>query len=619
MMKKGLFLACVMFASISCTEQFDNDGDIGNGNANEAVFRLYSAGFEDNATTRSGETVSQAAYDFLDYYIVDESGKVMTGIKSKYKPETSEIVAEGLHEGSYRLLVLAVKGNKENDGATVNKIADANDVWLSFPEDLDKPLECEYFYSDTPFDVTIVESEGGKQETILSEESVIQHRIVGKVKFDFDFENTYIEYSVTKNVAGVEAPRFYTSMTANKQFLGESTRVLNDLNLLEGREYLFMPTAGDDVMNGEIGMLSRTYTGGTVAQTYEFNGIKVLPNQITTVNTDVNHPEDNKGTMFISSTAYRHGNHKKILQDDEKKDVYTDRSQRSFNTSSPLQLSVTDEGKFHMRFYSPRDLGHVTIKAFIPNVSNEWFDFAYVDTIPAFGDAYVDVPLLDKATVCKSESGRMINIEKLSVAQLKTAQFKIESPEDYWAKLQKIKHGWIIYWGLYGGDPDRPDGGPVGNWMGIRPVHIRESIALFLNFTYMIDMPEHEQILEENKDKLYDDNKNPIEVARVLQQMRQQRTLQVGLVYSGNGVAGLGGGSTFGAYQQAWFEHYTNTYACSIMFHELGHVMGYGHSSSFTYGPWAESLMNNFYVNNIKDMPIDSRSYLNSSSNPNKY
>ena len=101
--------------------------------------------------------------------------------------------------------------------------------------------------------------------------------------------------------------------------------------------------------------------------------------------------------------------------------------------------------------------------------------------------------------------------------------------------------------------------------------------------------------------------------------MRQQRTLQVGLVYSGNGVAGLGGGSTYGAYQQAWFEHYWNTYSCNIMFHELGHVMGYGHSSSFTYGPWAEELMNNFYVNNLRQMPIDSKNYLNSSSNPNKY
>ena len=83
-----------------------------------------------------------------------------------------------------------------------------------------------------------------------------------------------------------------------------------------------------------------------------------------------------------------------------------------------------------------------------------------------------------------------------------------------------------------------------------------------------------------------------------------RQTLQVGLVYPGNGVIGLGSPSVFGAYQRGWFEHYSNRYACSVMFHELGHVMGYGHSSSFTYGPWAEELMNNFYVDNIGKMPI---------------
>ena len=78
----------------------------------------------------------------------------------------------------------------------------------------------------------------------------------------------------------------------------------------------------------------------------------------------------------------------------------------------------------------------------------------------------------------------------------------------------------------------------------------------------------------------------------------------------------LGGGSAYGAYQGAYLTHYTNTYSCEIMFHELGHVMGYGHSSSFTYGPWAQSLMNNFYVNNLNKLPVDSPSYLDSKNNP---
>lgn len=618
MVKKGLFLAFMAFASVSCTEQFENDGVISNTGGNGAVFRLYSSDFG-NLATRSGETSTRAEYDFLDYYIVDESGKVVSGIKSKYKPETSEIMVEGLHEGNYRLLVLGIKGNKENDNASINKITDINDVWLSFPEDLEKPLENEYFYSNTPFEVVIAETDGGKYETIVSEEIATQNRIVGKVKFDFEYENIYIESSITQNQTDIDNPRFYTSMTANNVFTGQSNGTLNVLDLMDNNEYLFMPTVEGSSLTGNIGMVSRRYNGETVSQDYGFEGVKISSNHISTITTDVNHPDDNCGTMFISSIAYKRGNHSKILQDDESKLVYTDKNQRSFNTSQPLQSSITDDGLFHLRFYSPRDLGHVTVKAQIPEVSDEWFDFAYLDTIPAFADMFVETPFLSKATVCESENGRLVSIPKLTVEQLKTAKFTIESPEEYWKKITDIKHGWIIYWGLYGGDPDLENGGPNGNWMGIRPVHCRESVALFLNFTYMIDMPEHEQILRDNADQLYDDNKNPIQVEKVLQQMRQQRTLQVGLVYSGNGVAGLGGGTTFGAYQQAWFEHYTNTYACSIMFHELGHVMGYGHSSSFTYGPWAESLMNNFYVNNIKDMPIDSRSYLNSSNNPNKY
>lgn len=618
MIKKGLFLACIAYASVSCTKQFENDGGIDSSRGNETVFRLYSAGF-DNTSARSEEPATKAVYDFLDYYIIDDSGKVVTGIKSKYKPETAEIVAEGLHEGNYRLLVLGVKGNKENDGATVNKVTNINDVWLSFPKDLSKPLECEYFYSDTPFNVTIAATEGGKQEIISSEESATQHRIVGKVKFDFEYENLYIESAVTGNVVGMENPRFYTSMTAGKLFSGQSDGTMNVLDLFDENEYLFMPTVEDIPLHGKIGMTSRTYTGGTISQTYGFNGVKVLPNQVSTVDTDVNHPEDNSGTIFISSLAYRRGNHKKILQDDESKIIYTDRTQRSFNTSQPLQLSVTDEGQFHMRFYSPRDLGHITVRALIPEVSNEWLDFAYLDTIPAFGDAFVDIPMLKKPTVCKSENGRLINVQKLSVEQLKAAQFKVDSPEEYWKRIEGIKHGWTIYWGLFGGDPEQPNGGPSGNWMGIRPVHIRESIAFFLNFTYLIDMDEHERILNENKEQLYDDNRLPVEPEKVLAQMRQSRTLQVGLVWPGNNVAGLGSPGIFGTRQQAWFNHYNNTLECSFMFHELGHVMGYGHNSSFTYGPWAEKLMNHFYIDNLSLMPIDSKTYLNSASNPHKY
>ena len=128
----------------------------------------------------------------------------------------------------------------------------------------------------------------------------------------------------------------------------------------------------------------------------------------------------------------------------------------------------------------------------------------------------------------RTESGKLIEIGNLTPAQLAEAQYKIESDDPYWAKIKSIVHGWDIYFSLYGGDPDLPNGGPVGNvhgwdiyfslyggdpdlpnggpvgnWMGIRPVHCREVVAMFINFTYMIDMDEHEEILRANEDILY--------------------------------------------------------------------------------------------------------------------
>lgn len=581
-----------------------------------AIFKLYNAACESNLSRNSDP--EEARYDRLEYYIVNEDGDCVKDIKSKYNPETSEISVEGLHEGDYRLLVLAVKGDATQDHAEIHTLTNSSDTWLTFPEDLHKPLTAEYFYSQTPFTVSLQQSDNGQQETAAIHRNIEQRRIIGKVTFDFGYNNPYVRNAVLERTVSFQEARFYTTLSGNGTMSGQSDNTMEDIALNDAASYYFMPLYDGSVLSGNITMHTRNYKGEEIRQTYAFSQDEITSNHIHPITTQVQHPDDNSAVMFLTTAAYQEGEYGKILQDDEPKEVYTDPSQRQFNTAQPLQLSFT-EGKLHIRFYSPRKLGDVLIKAYIPAVCNEYFDLAYFDTIPSFADFYETVPLVQRNVMCQTESGRQIEVQQLTDEDLTGAQFKIESSDPFWAKLTKIVHGWNIYWGLYGGNPDLSDGGPVGNWMGIRPVHCRESVALFLNFTYMIDMPEHEQILHENADKLYDDNKNPIKVEQVLQQMRQKRTLQVGLVYTGNGVLGLGGGSTFGAYQQAWFEHYWNTYSCNIMFHELGHVMGYGHSSSFTYGPWAEELMNNFYVQNISQFPIDSSAYLDSKNNPNKY
>lgn len=608
------FLCTLLLVSCNQEEHLESSSST---NKSGIVFKLRKEDYAENNSRTSGNDMTP--YDELHYFIVDENGDKVKNIKSYYEASTSEIYTEGLHKGEYRLLVLGIKGNSAEDRAMIYTPEHIQDEWLVFPDDLQKPLDAEYFYSQTPFSIVEKQTADGIQEVASIPQEVKQKRMVSRVDFSFSYQNPYVSNAVTDKNLSFGNVRFYTTLSGNGDLSGESNGTVNGISLNQRTSYLFMPLCNGSTLHGEINLSTCNYRKENRKQVYSFEQTALTPNHIHCIETSVNHPDDKAVTMFITPAAYNAGEHGLILQDTERKEVYTDQSLRKFNTAQPLQVSITEEGKLHTRFYSPRKLTNVLIKMQLPQVSEEFFDLAYFDSIPAFGDFFEEIPLMQRTAMCRTESGKYLEVQKKTASELTHAILKIESDDPYWSKLQEIKHGWTIYWGLYGGDPEKEDGGPVGNWMGIRPVHCRESVALFLNFTYMIDMPEHEQILHDNANQLYDDNKQLVKVEDVLKKMRASRTLQVGLVYTGYGIIGLGGGSTFGAYQRGWFEHYFNTYACSVMFHELGHVMGYGHNSSFTYGPWAEQLMNNFYVNNIQQMPIDSPNYLNSSQNPYQY
>lgn len=597
----------------------DDAADYGRNPDNGIVFKLQYDGY-DNETTRSA-TLRDADYDRVEFCVVDGSGTVVDNMKGLYDPYLSEIRIEGLHEGEYRLLVLGVRGDDSRDGVTIRSISHVDDEWLKFPSDIDRPLEAEYFYSQTPFSVITGNGAWGNEVTAVIDGEVIQRRIIGRTDFSFEFNNIYVETALSTNEVELDSPRFRTGFTAGGEFTGRSNGESFTVDLLEGTSHMFPPTVDSEALRGEITVTTRNYRGTDIRRTYGFTLDDVSPNRIGTVSTNIVHPDDESAVAFVTERTFDKTGISFILQDDEPKEVYTDAAQRSFNTSAPLQVSVTEEGRLHVRFYSPRELSGVLVQARIPAVGNEFFDIAWFDRIPAFADFYGELPLAVRKSFCRTESGRIIETEPLDISEFAAAEFRMTSDDPFWAKLEAIEHGWKIAFSLYGGDPEAPDGGPVGNWMGIRPVHCREAVALFLNFTYMIDMEEHEEILRANEDRLYGNGgvNDKVTAETVLRQMRQPRTLYVGLVYPGNGVIGLGGGTAFGAYQQAWFHHYTNTYSCEIMFHELGHVMGYSHSSSFTYGPWAQELMNHFYVDHISEMPIDSPTYLNSSQNPHRY
>ena len=358
-MRKLTFIAflCTLLL-ISCNQEEYSEAS-STSNQSGIVFKLQREGYE-GKETRSSENDS-SPYDQLYYFIADENGNRVENIKTYYKTSSSEIYAEGLHKGEYQLLVLGIKGNAIKDRAIVRTPGHIDDEWLAFPDDLQKPLEAEYFYSKTPFSIIEIQTAEGTQETVSISQAVIQKRIMSRVDFNFSYNNPYVQNAVTDKTLSLGKIKFYTTLSGNGELGGESNGITNTISLNQHTSYFFMPMCNGSTFHGEITLSTRNYLKEERRQIYNFDQETLTANHIHHVETHVNHPDDKAVTMLITPAAYNAGDHTLILQDDETKEVYTNASVRKFNTAQPLQVSVTEEGKLHIRFYSPRQLNNVLI------------------------------------------------------------------------------------------------------------------------------------------------------------------------------------------------------------------------------------------------------------------
>ena len=363
---KYVLLGCLLL--LTACQSDPQDGPMPPSPAGGFAFSLLCDGFE-QGSTRS-EQPSRAGYDKVAFSVIDAEGFAVDGLKGVYDPATSVLRLEGLREGDYRLLLLGIRGDEQADGVTIHTLRTIGDEWLSFPEDLRSPLQAEYFYSQTPFSVVATAGADGTELTVTGDREPVQQRIIGRTDFTFAYNNPYVETALLTQRVTLTAPRFRTGMTGDGAFTGTGTG--SDLTLpLDGTtSYLFPPTVTDEPLCGEVEVTTRDYRGSNVRRSYGFTLRQVAPNRIGTILTRVEHPDDRSAVAFVTETALESIGLAYILQDDEPHTVYTDRTQRSFNTAAPLQVTTTDEGKLHVRFYSPRELTDVLIRARIPSTAS---------------------------------------------------------------------------------------------------------------------------------------------------------------------------------------------------------------------------------------------------------
>ena len=117
-MKKIVWITFLCsLAFISC--QQDEWADSLQMEAGTPTVRLRSDCYENDGAHTRQTTETDAPYDRVEFYVVDEDGAIASGLKGIYNHQNQEIKIEGLKEGEYELLILAIKGNLLDDGATI--------------------------------------------------------------------------------------------------------------------------------------------------------------------------------------------------------------------------------------------------------------------------------------------------------------------------------------------------------------------------------------------------------------------------------------------------------------------------------------------------------------------
>lgn len=598
----SILLCITLGLLVGCTDDVMNDPLL---NEKGVSFRLNVNGNTTKAAPLEGLTVK--------YILANDNNDIITDIQSNYNSTTSTIVIEPLPKGNYQLFALAYSNSLEQDGFSVDdKLLSTQGTWFSFSDQANPILSNEeLYYGKVKFDIT----------SDLPVDRIINlSHILAGLDITKTVESSYLKNSIQDIEINIpNSVGFYSSMAVDGAFNGV-LHPLKGVSIKNHNAIFTMPQISKDSIRASFVTTTQNHLGNIYRMV---NSASILLKGGVKSNVAIDlssHPDARNGVLFITKEFYDQENRDLILQDSESKDIYYDNSQRSFNIRKLLQLSRSDKLTLQSRFYSPRPINNVSIWA--PSYKyGERVLLAHYDSIPAFCNAKFDFSNIQKEQEFLLESNSKIKLSKEQIDELLTMELQIECKDTYWKKINQIQANWHIQFKSFSGDPDDEDGAPSGDWMGIRPVHIREAIAIWINIGYMITMQSFADHLQTFQGKLYG-NGGPddiIDVKTIIPKINAHSGFNIGLIYAGNGVLGLGGGRTWGVHQPPFLFHYNDPGYCNTIFHELGHCIGYTHNSSMAYGPWAGECANVFYTENINDFPVNSWVYLNSRNNHNIY
>lgn len=523
---------------------------------------------EDSTSTDTALPTGMADLKFL---LSDSEGNILDHHYARLESDFSRLTIEGLKSGRYSLLFLAAgNGSVIDDTGTP---AVSSDPWLTNP-DGNRPVNATLFHKKIDFSVTA----GQAQEARKVELDLAVAKVDVRIKTDNPSLHRYI-----KSVSVSINDRIPVSLNADGSYSGGNE--IDSYNVAEvSGSYPFTLFPSEKPVDGYVDIVSSLESGDTFTTRYPFSGLTLCKGKVSRIDVAYRHPESKSGRLYVTSGQLWRFDTDTMFMSDEPREVFYDNSRRSFYVNESLQFNISDKGTLDVKLFSPIGVRDIRVLGRFRNISNEWVDLAFFESIPAFMEGSFELPVTSNECLFKTVSGRNIRIPAQPGLKSGDVELKIETDDPFLAKIATIDSHWYIRFSKFGADNGH------ASWRHMTPILCRHGVALALNMAFMFASPEFSEALDTYDGILKDNSGNPIDLNALRNRIRTHGGLQLGRVV---GVGGLGGGQTYGLADYCYTGVYhdatapgsnPHNYARQAMFHEYGHCLGYNHSSNMTYG-----------------------------------
>jgi hypothetical protein len=267
-----------------------------------------------------------------------------------------------------------------------------------------------------------------------------------------------------------------------------------------------------------------------------------------------------------------------MFEDGEAMSVMTSESRR-FDINKVLRVTAVNNTTIEVANFAPVDITDATILLSIAGQPQK-IQLFHIGTIKGHRIKQMPYPFISGQSEYLDVNNAKVDLSAYKASGIKPADvsFEFTGTTAFIGKLKKLS---IIKWQpkMHDFDPENLD----NNWLDEPTAkQFRMLTGFMINFAYMYTDAAMKGRLV-NELIVGNDGTTPLTTAEKEADWIKAQTrtkINCGLTDTRK-VSGLGGGSTFGIPDWLTLNYMTNSY--STPFHEMGHVLGYNHSSSMTY------------------------------------